>query len=65
MRAWNSLRRAAARFVRADSGSTALEYAVLAGFVMLACGAAVAAFQAPAGSHLSNVGSTIGTYSDP
>lgn len=65
MRAWNSIRRAAGRFLRGESGATALEYAVLAGFVMLVCGAAVAAFRAPAGSHLSNVGSAIGTYSDP
>jgi Flp pilus assembly pilin Flp len=65
MRIWKSVRRAAARFLRGESGATALEYAVLAGFVMLACAAAVAAFKAPAGSHLSNVGTSIGTYADP
>ena len=59
------LRRAARRFVRGECGATALEYAVLAGFVMLACAAAVAAFRAPAGSALANTGTTIGTYADP
>jgi Flp pilus assembly pilin Flp len=59
------LRRAAGRFLRADSGATAIEYAVLVAFVLMACLAAVNAFRAPAGSALESSGTSIGTYPDP
>ena len=65
MRAITFLRRAAGRLLKGDSGATAVEYAVLLAFVMLACIAAVAAFQAPAGSAFGSTGTSIGTYPDP
>ena len=65
MRLFNSLRRAARRFLAGESGATAVEYAVLVAFVLLLCAAAAAAFQAPAGSAFDNSGTTIGTYPDP
>jgi len=61
MRIWNALR----RFVRDESGLSSVEYAVLAGFVVLACAAGVAAFKAPAGSAFESSGTSIGTLSDP
>lgn len=65
MCAMNTLRRAARRFLRSDSGATAAEYAVLLAFVLVACLAAVNAFRAPAGSALERSGTSIGTYPDP
>ena len=65
MRAFDFLRRAARRFIRGESGATAVEYAVLIAFVVLACVAAAAAFQAPAGSAFEGSGTTVGTYPDP
>lgn len=61
MRALTTLR----RFVRDESGATAVEYAVLVGFVVLACAAAAAAFRAPAGAALESSTTSIGTYPDP
>ena len=65
MRAFRVLRRAARRFLRAESGATAIEYAVLVAFVLMACLAAVNAFRSPAGSALESSGTSIGTYPDP
>jgi Flp pilus assembly pilin Flp len=65
MRTLALLRRAAKRFLREDSGMTAVEYAVLAGFVLLVCLAAVAAFTDPAGSAFQSSSTSIGTYADP
>ena len=48
-----------------ESGMTAVEYAVLAGFIIVVCAAAIAAFEAPAGSALANTGDSVGTYADP
>jgi Flp pilus assembly pilin Flp len=53
------------RFLGDESGMTAVEYAVLAAFVVLVCVGAMIAFKAPAGSALERSGSNIGTYSDP
>jgi Flp pilus assembly pilin Flp len=61
MRKWKLIR----RFFREESGLTSAEYAVLVGFVLIVCLAAVAAFQAPAGSAFQNSSTSIGTYSDP
>ena len=65
MRAFRFLTRAARGFVRGECGATAVEYAVLVAFVLLACIAAAAAFQAPAGSAFESHGTSIGTYPDP
>ena len=51
--------------LRGESGITSVEYAVLAGFIIVVCAAAVAAFQDPAGSALANTGDSVGTYADP
>ncbi len=59
------LRRGTARLLRGESGMTAVEYAVLAGFIILVCAAAIAAFEGPAGSALANTGDSVGTYADP
>lgn len=59
------LRRGAGRLLRGESGMTSVEYAVLAGFIIVVCAAAVAAFQDPAGSALANTGEAVGTYADP
>jgi Flp pilus assembly pilin Flp len=53
------------RFLRGESGATAVEYAVLVAFVLMGCIAAVLAFREPAGSAFDNSGNTIGTYADP
>ncbi|MFM8271421.1 MAG: Flp family type IVb pilin [Gemmata sp.] len=53
------------RLLREESGTTAIEYAVLVAFVVLVCIAGVAAFQNPAGSAISSSTTTIGTYPDP
>ncbi len=65
MRAFNFLRRAAGRFLRGESGATAVEYAVLVAFVLIVCIAAVAAFKAPARAAIDSSGTSIGTYPDP
>ena len=59
------LRRGAARLLRGESGMTAVEYAVLAGFIIAVCAAAIIAFQDPAGRALANTGDSVGTYADP
>jgi Flp pilus assembly pilin Flp len=41
---------------------TSVEYAVLAGFIIAVCAAAVAAFQDPAGSARATTGASVGTY---
>jgi Flp pilus assembly pilin Flp len=65
VRVLRTLRRAAGRFLREESGATALEYAVLLAFLLMTCIAAVNAFRAPAGSALESSGTSIGTYADP
>ncbi len=65
MRAFTFLGRVARRFLRGESGATAVEYAVLVALVVSVCVAAAAAFRAPAGSAFDNSGNTIGTYADP
>lgn len=65
MRAFNFLRRAARRFVSGESGTTAVEYAILVAFVVLVCLAGVAAFRVPAGSAFNSSTNNIGTYADP
>lgn len=65
MRAFTRLRRAARRFLAAESGATAVEYAVLVGAVVLACAAAAAAFQSLAGLAFDASTTTIGTHPDP
>lgn len=65
MRAFTFLKRVARRFLREESGTTAVEYAILAAFVVLVCVAAVAAFQVPAGAAFEGSSTTIGTYPDP
>ncbi len=65
MRAFVSLGRAAGRFLRSESGTTAVEYAVLLAFLVIVCMAAVAAFQLPAGLAFDSSSTSIGTYPDP
>ena len=65
MRVLSSLRRAVRRFFGAESGATAVEYAVLVALVVLVCAAGAAAFRVPAGSAFDSHTNTIGTYPDP
>ncbi len=65
MRPFTYLGRMARRFLRAESGATAVEYAVLVAGVVIVCVAAAAALKVPASSAFNNSGNTIGTYDDP
>lgn len=65
MRAFTFLRRAAARFLREESGMTTVEYAALAGFVLIVCVTAIVALKEPAGNALESSATSIGTYADP
>jgi Flp pilus assembly pilin Flp len=59
------LRRASRRFLREESGMTAVEYAVLAAFVLLICMVAIVALKEPTGSAFESSATSIGTYADP
>lgn len=58
------LARAAVRFLRDETGPTAVEYAVLPAVIVLACAAAVAILEPLAGELLESMGEAIGEY-DP
>jgi Flp pilus assembly pilin Flp len=59
------LRRAAARFLRGESGMTSVEYAALAGFILIVCVVAIVALKEPTGDAFQSSATSIGTYADP
>ena len=65
MTAFTRLGRAAKRFLQEESGMSAVEYAVLAGFVLIVCLSAVMALTTPAGNAFQSSATSVGTYADP